>query len=68
MFVYDNGFASIAAADHVDALRKSYAADRVPYRWDDVARDHDPAVRPVLAPALRTARVRRDAELSERAA
>ena len=68
MLPYDNRFASIAAADRIDALRKTYAAGRVPYRWDDVPRDRDPAVRPVLAPALSSACVRHDAELSRRAA
>jgi hypothetical protein len=68
MLGYDTQFASIAAADHVDALRKSYAAGRVPYRSDDGARDRDPAVRPVLAPAFGKARVGCDAKLSQRAA
>jgi hypothetical protein len=68
MLPYDNRFASIAAADRIDALRKTYAAGRVPYRWDDVPRDRDPAVRPVLAPALGEARVGCDADVSQRAA
>jgi len=68
MLPYDSRFASLAAAAHVDALRKSYAAGRVPYRSTDAPRGHDPAVRPVLTPALGAACVRCDTELSERAA
>jgi hypothetical protein len=68
MLSYDSQFASIATADHADALRKSYAAGRVPYRWADAPRDGDPAVRTVLTPAFGSTRVRCDTKLSERAA
>jgi hypothetical protein len=68
MLSYDTKFASVAASDRADSLRKSYAAGRVPYRSDDGARDRDQAVRPVLAPAFGTTRVGCDADLSQRAA
>jgi hypothetical protein len=68
MLGYDNHFAAIATADHADALRKSYAAGRVPYRSTDADRDGDTAVRPLLAPPFGAPRHGCDAELSERAA
>ena len=68
MLSYDSQFASIATSDHADALRKSYAAGRVPYRSADAPRDCVAAVRPILAPAFRAPRIGRDTELSKRAA
>ena len=68
MLSYDTNFASLAASDHFDSLRKSYAAGRDPYRSDDGSRDRDAAVRPLLAPAVGAARVGCDADLSRRAA
>ena len=68
MFGYDLEFASIAAADYVEGLRKSYVAGRVPYRSIDASRDRDEAVRPVLTPAFGAARGRCDADVSHRAA
>ena len=68
MFGYDLKFSAIATADRVDALRKSYAAGHVPYRWADAPRDRDEALRPVLASAFGPARQRCDANVSQRAA
>src|SRR6266511_4058893 len=46
MFLYDAKFASIAADDRVETLRKSFSTSRVgrdPYRWLRGSRDADPA-------------------------
>ena len=68
MLGYDTQFAALTTREHIDGLRESYAAGRVPYGSDDADRDRDETVRPVLAPAFGTARQRCDANLSERAA
>jgi hypothetical protein len=68
MLGYDPQFATIAASEHIDGLRKSFSAGRVPYGSTDADRERIPPVRPVLAPAFGTARQRCDANLSERAA
>jgi hypothetical protein len=68
MLSYDPQFAAIAASEHIDGLRKSYAPGRVPYRSDDADRDRNESVRTVLAPAFGTARNGCDPDLSQRAA
>ena len=68
MLGYDTQFTSIVTADHADALRKSYAGGRVPYRSDDADRDRGQTVRPVLTPAFGAPRNGYDPDLSRRAA